>query len=70
MSVNEFDRAWAEALLTKVFKRRPLTTYEVSVLDAAGAEIGPDRDGNSVTFDTANLAFAIAREVARRRSLH
>jgi hypothetical protein len=70
MSVNEFDRAWAEALLDKVFKRRPLTTYEVSVLDAAAAEIGFDRGAASATFDTAELTFAVAREVARRRSLH
>jgi hypothetical protein len=69
MSVNEFDRAWAEALLEKLSKRRPLTSYEVSILDAA-AEIGFDRSGASAAFDTAELTFAVAREVARRRILH
>jgi hypothetical protein len=33
-----------------VLKRRPLTSYEVSILDAA-AEIGFDRSGATAAFD-------------------
>jgi hypothetical protein len=41
MTVNEFDRAWAEALLDKVFKRGPLTSHEVSVLTRRARRSAP-----------------------------
>jgi hypothetical protein len=77
MLVNEFDRAWVEALLDKLVSRKgafaprdktPLTPDEISVLDTACEAIEPLAEtARSVTFDTIELAHAIARELANRR---
>jgi hypothetical protein len=39
-----------------------------SVLRIACVSIGPDPDGDGDTYDTIELAFAIARELDRRRA--
>jgi hypothetical protein len=75
-SVNEFDRAWVEALLDKIAPRKgataprnkkPLTPYENSVFDAAWRAIGLPFDKGPVAINVIELAFAIARELSNRR---